>query len=465
MARTADQIENALAESIRNLDNSYDTVQGPVKDLFTVPISGVISRSEQEAEALRLLFSLQFADSATELEIRNALNNYGSRPNEGTKSSHNQHFLRFTRPKEDIVIPAGALVSNNTGNLVYKTLEAVTMIAAQADTYYNPARRAYEIVAKVEADGIGTEYALPANRIQTILTPIIGIDATENRVKSSQGLPSETTTQQAKRLETRLLGLNLNTQGGIPERIKEVMAGIVSLVQIITPAMPEFKRVQVKPSIDVHVYGTSESIAVDTITAINGQTEIVLSKQPIVTITKVIANNTTPLSFVLVKDSSNETGNSVSSNDYLLLSQPLSAGDVVEVTYTYNKLLEDVKTLVFNDSSESLFNTDYLIREFAKVSPLISLELKVLSSYSFDDVANSIRLYIESYLNRPVLIDRIAPNEFRQSIMDNISGIQSLRILKFRRDTGSLSSIETVVLNKSEITNYKQENIDIKAVR
>lgn len=464
MARTADQIENDLSKAITSMDSSYDTVQGPVKDLFTVPISSVISRSEQEAESLRLLFSLQFASSATELEIKNALNNYGSRPSEGTKSSHNQHFLRFTRPKEDITIPSGSLVSNNTANLVYRTLGDVTMLASQADTYYNPSRKAYEIVVTVEADGIGSEYALPANRIQTILTPIIGIDATENREKSSQGLPSETTTQQAARLQSILLGLNLNTQGGIPARIMEVMAGVVSLVQVITPAMPEFKRTQVKPSIDVYVYGSLEQIAVDTITAINGQTEIVLSKQPVSTVLKVIVNNTTALTFSLVKDSSNETGYSVNSQDYLLV-QPLSSGDVVEITYTYNKILEDTKSLVFNDAAESLFSTDYLIREFLKVSPIISLELKVLSSYAFDNVSNDIRAYIEASLNNPVLISKIAPNDFRQNIMDNVSGIQSLRILKFRRDTGSLSTIETVVLNKNEVTNYKLENVDIKAVR
>lgn len=464
MARSADQIVNDLSASITSADNSYDTVQGPVKDVFTVPLSGVIARSEQETEDLRLLFSLQFAASATEVEIRNALNNYGSRPNPGTKSTNNQYFLRFTRPKEDITIPSGTLVSNNTANLVYRTLNDVTMIASQADTYYNPARRAYEILVTVEADGIGTEYALPANRIQTILTPIVGIDATENRDKSSQGLPSETTAQQAARLQTRLTGLNLNTQAGIPARITEVMSGIVMLVQVITPAMPEFKRIQVKPSIDVCIYGSLSQIYIDTITAVNGQTEIFLSKQPVISITSVIVNGTTSISFSLVKDTSNETGYSVSSQDYILV-QALSSGDVVEVTYVYNKILEDVKSLVFNDAAESLFNTDYLIRSFINVSPIISLELKVLSSYAFDTVANDIRAYIQTYLNTPVLIAKIAPNEFRQNILDNVSGIQSLRILKFRRDTGSLSNIETIVLSKNEVTNYIAVNIDIKAVR
>lgn len=464
MARSVEQIESDLSKSINSLDSSYDTVQGPIKDVFTIPLSGIIARSEREAEELRLLFSMQFSESATEVEIRNALNNYGSRPSSGTKSTHNQHFLRFTRPKEDIIVPAGSLVSNNTANLVYRTIRDVTMFASQADTYYNPVRKAYEIVVQVEADGIGSEYALPANRIQTILKPIRGIDATENREKSSQGLPPETIKQQAARLQTRLTGLNLNTQGGIPARITEVMAGVVSLAKVITPAMPEFKRIQTKPSVDVYVYGTIEQVTTNNIIAVDGQTEIVLPKQPVMNISKVVANNTTPLSFDFVKDTSNETGYSVKSNDYITVPS-LSAGDVIEVTYTYNKALEDTRNLVFNDAAESLFNTDYLIREFLKVSPIISLELKVLSSYIFDNVSNEIRDYIKKLLNSPTLVSKMAPNDFKQKITDNISGIQSLRILKFRRDTNSLSAIETIVLSRSEVTNYKEENIDIKAIR
>lgn len=465
MARSAEQIESDLSNSIEAQDNSYDVSQGPIKDLFTIPLSGIIAEVEQQAEDLRKLFSLQFSEVATEDEIRKALNNFGSYPNEGSKSTHNQHFLRFTRPKEDIVIPIGTLVSNNTGNLVYRTIETVTMLADQADTYYNPTRKAYEIVAKVESDGVGGEYALSARRIQTIMSSLNGIDATENRTKSSQGLPTETLDNQYSRLQTRLTGLNLNTFAGIPEKIKESMSNNVSLVQVITPSQPEFKRIQYKPSIDVYVHGDSSQINTESFNAISGQTEIYLTKQPVLSVESVIINNSASVSFKLIKDSTNESSNSLSSKDYILLDLPLSSGDSIEVNYTYNKLLEDVSNIVLDGNSQSLFMTDTLIRGFIEVSPIISFELKVISSYSFDDVASNIRQYIIDDLSNAISGRKMSPNEYRDVIIDNISGIQSLRVLKFRRDTGSLSNIETVILYKNEITKYVEENIDIRAVR
>jgi uncharacterized protein YqfB (UPF0267 family) len=465
MARSAEQIERDYALSIESSDPSWDTAQGPIKELFTVPLSGITARTEEEAENLRKLFSLNFDETVTEEEITQALNNYGSRPGEGTRSSHNQYFLRFTRPRENITIPVGTLVANNTGTLIYRTKTEVVMLASQADQYFNPTRKAYEISVVVEADGVGPEYALPAFRVQTILTPINGIDATENRAKSSQGLPTESTLQQAERLKTILLGLNLNTQGGIPKRILDALPTQVELVQVVTPADPEFNRVQIKPSIDIYVLGTLAQAKIETITASAGQDQIIPLKQPIISVASVIVNGTTSVGFSLIKDETSETGSSVRAVDVIKLDVPLSLNDVVEYTYTYNIVLENVQSLVFNDASESLFQTDHLIRMFKRPAPFITIELKTLTSYSFDEVSAAVRQQIQVELDRSISRDRLSPSELRDLINSNVSGIQSLRITKFRKDTGSISNIETIVLGLNEVTQYVEANVDIKAMR
>ncbi len=465
MARSAEQIERDYALSIENSDPSWDTSAGPIKEIFTVPLSGITARTEEEAENLRKLFSLNFDETITEEEITQALNNYGSRPGEGTRSTNQQYFLRFTRPREDITIPVGTLVANSTGTLVYRTTQAITMLSSQADLYFNPTRKAYEVSVLVEADGVGPEYSLPAYRIQTLLTPVNGIDATENRQKSTLGLPTESTLQQAERLKTILLGLNLNTQGGIPKRILDSLPTQVELVQVVTPADPEFKRVQVKPSIDVYILGEIAQTVTETITATAGQTQIVPLKQPLIVVTSVILNGTTSLSYTLIEDTSNETGKSVDATDIIQLDVPLSINDVVEYTYVYNIVLENVKNLVFNDAAESLFQTNYLIREFNRPAPLITVELKVLASYSFEEVSAAVRTQIQTILDEVILRDRLSPSELRDNITGAISGIQSLRITRFRRDTGSVSNIETVVLGLNEITEYVEANVEIKAVR
>jgi len=465
MARSAEQIERDYALSIETSDPSWDTVQGPIKDLFTVPLSGITALTEEQAENLRKLFSLNFDETITEDEARRALNNFGSRPGEGSRSSHTQYFMRFTRPRENIVIPQGTLVSNLTGTLLYRTTQTVTMLVTQADSYWNASRKAYEVAVRVEADGIGPEYALPAYRVQRILTGIIGIDATENRTKSSQGLPTETVEQQSRRLKNTMTGLNLNTQGGISKRILDTLPNQVDLVQVVTPADPEFKRTQLKPSIDIYVLGTDEQIVTETIVAVSGQTHIVPKRQPVMAVTSVTINNSVGVDFELVKDTSHETGNSTIAQDTILLEHPLSMNDTVEYTYTYNKVLNDVNNLVFSDAAESLFQTDYLIKEFNFVEPLITIEMKVLASYSFEEVALAVREQIEAYLNQPTSRERVSPAEIRDMINEHVSGIQNLRITRFRRNTGSLSNVEALILGLDELTRYVEENVDIKAVR
>lgn len=465
MARSPEQIEKDLAESINSSDPSWDTVQGPVRELFTLPMSGVIADTEQTAEDLRLLFSLNFEKTASEDEIRNALSNYGSTPGIGTRSSHVQHFIRYTRPRENITIPLGTLVSNATGTLVYRTTQEVVMLQAQADSYYNATRRVYEIPATVEAQGVGPEYELPAFRINTLLSQVNGIDTTENRAKSSKGLPSETTAQQTERLKEILLGLNINTQGGIRKRILDVFPSQVSMVQVVTPTDPEFQRTQFRPSIDVYVRGETSNIATETIVAIAGQTEIFPNRQPLIAINSVTINGIAAVDYTLVKDESRETRGSLSAMDLILLSIPLNTGDQVEISYTYNKLLGDVQQLVFNDSSESIFKTDYLVRSYLTVKPFISLELKVLSSYSFSEVSTNVRNRIAEILDAVVYRQRLTPVEMRDDILNNVSGIQSLKIARFRRDTGSLANIEVIVLRSNEVTEYMESHIDIKAIR
>lgn len=465
MARTPEQIEREYIESIENSDPSWDTTQGPIREIFTIPLSGITSRTETEAENLRKLFSLNFDETITEEEVQQALKNYGSQPGEGTRAKHIQTFLRFTKPREDITIPAGTLVSNNSGNLIYRTLNEVVMLSSQPDVYYNSTRKAYEISVEVEADGIGSEYSLSAYRVQTILSSVIGIDATENKKKSSQGLASESVSEQSNRLKDTLLGLNLNTQGGIPKRIRDVLPNTISLSQVVTPADPEFKRVQFEPSIDIYILGTDEQSVTETITGITDMDEIIPLKQPVISVNSIILNGNVQLSGTLIKDDSNETGNSIRATDIIKLDVPLNNNDVVEYTYTYNKAIEDVSTLVFNDASESLFRTDYLIREFLRPSPYITMELKVLASYSFEEVSASVYEAIQNEFSKAIIRDRLSPSELRDQITGEVSGIQKLRITKFRRDSGSVSNIETIVLGLNEVLEYNEDRIIVKAIK
>lgn len=463
MARSADQIAEDLALSINQTDASWDTDQGPIPDLFIRPIAGQINLAEVAAEELRLLFSLQFSEAATETEIRDALRNYGSTPGVGQRASHIQFFQRFTRPSSDIVIPVGTLVSNETGDLVYRTLNAITMFADSADRIFNADRGVYEVSTRVEAVGFGDEFELPAFRVNTLLTEIVGIEGTENRTASRGGTPEEEVESQADRLRSSLLGINLNSPGGIRNRIRNQFPGRVSDVSTVKTSDPEFVRIIDKPSLDVYIVGTEPETFRQSFQASGGQTEILLEQVPVLDVVSVTVNDS-EVPFEFIPDASKETQRSLNSVDIVKV-DPLLPTEQVEVVYNYNKLLEDVNNQALDNGEEFLFEVDYLLRSPIVVPPILEAEIKTLPSYDFENVRNNILERLEIIFSFNEFREIKTPRDVQEEIQGNVSGIRSFKWIRFKRSVGSLSDIEPIIYDKNEISEYDPSLVDIKTVR
>jgi len=466
MAKTEVEIQAELIESINSTDQTLDTAQGPIPDLFIRPQAGQLALASAEAESLRTLFTLQFENAATDDEIQNALANYGSSPGEGVASRHVQHFLRFTKPSVDIVIPTGSLVSNSDSSLVYRVLNGGTLLASAADSYYNPSRNSYEIGLLVEATGIGASYDLPSGRITNIVTPVPGIDTTENRVKSTGGLDKESTASQSSRLKNSLKGINLGAPGGIQSRILNAFPESVSDVVVIQPFEKEFTRLITGPALDVYVIGLAIEPATQTVTAINGQTVIPLDSKPAYSITSVSVNNVVLTSgYFLVKDSSFEYGYSLQASELLIMSIPLLAGDIVVIKYEYNKILSSIYTDVLDSGNEFLFNTNILMRSPFQVSPIISGTIKALASFSTNEVEENINTFLATNFTFTVFTEIVFPEVIRQRLITEVSGVQTFRMTEFRRNTGSLSTIEPMSFARNEVSIYDAALINIRIAR
>jgi len=462
MARSADEVAIDLALSIEQTDPSWDTDQGPIPDLFIRPIAGQISLAETAAEELRLLFSLQFPDVATEEEIRNALRNYGSEPGIGEKSSHIQYFFRFTKPTSDITIPVGTLVSNSSGDLIYKTLNAIIM-SSESDALFNADRGTFEVSTRVEAVGFGEEYNLPSYRVESILTEVIGIEGTENRSKSSGGSEEESTDSQSDRLKESLLGINLNSPGGIKNRIQNSFPERVSDVNTVKTSDEEFVRIIDKPSLDIYLIGTEPETFRENFEASGGQTDIITEKVPVLDVVSVTINGS-GVDFELITDYSKETQKSLDSIDIIKVA-PMLNTDQVEIEYNYNKLLEDVNDQALDQGQEFLFEVDYLLRSPVIIPPVIELEIKTLPSYDFETVQNNVLEKLESIFSFDTFQEIKTPREVQDDIEGSVSGIRDFKWVVFRRSSGSLSDIEQIIYNKNEISDYDSSLIDVRSVR
>jgi hypothetical protein len=453
MAKSADDIKKELEDSITQTDSTLDVVQGPIPDIYIKPQSGQLANASADAESLRQLFTLQFEATATDDEIKNALANYGSTPGAGVKAQHVQHFMRFTKPLTDISIPAGTLAANTGGDLIYRVVNGGIILAASAPLYYNSSRKSYEIGLLVEAVGIGEKYNLPANRVITLLTPVSGIDSTENRSASKGGMEQEPRTSQSDRLKNSLLGINLGAPGGLQDDIKNTMPELVTDVAIIQPFEKEFYRSTTGPALDIYVIGSLYESYIQVYTASGGETQIPLTKKPAFSITAVTVNNVS-VSFSLVNDTSLETGYSLDAYDVVALSIALAINDSVKIEYTYNQVLEKVNSVVYADGSDYLFNTDILIRSPFTVAPVLGGEVQALPSYSVTEVEQNLLTYITNYFTFTKFTEIVYPEVIRENVLTQVTGVQTFRLREFRRSKGSLSTIEPMTFARNEISEF-----------
>jgi len=428
-----------------------DVSQGPIPDTMINPQSGQLAISSSDAESLRQLFTLQFSSAATPQEIAAALGNYGSAAGAGSYASHIQHFLRFTKPLVDITVTAGSLISNLSGDLVYRVVNGGTIVASSANLFYNSTRKAYEIGLLVEAIGIGTKYNVPANRVLSLVTPITGIDSTENRAASTGGLEVESVDSQAERLKNSLLGINKGGPGGLKNDIQNKMPESVTDVAVIQPFEKEFYRNTLGPALDIYVIGSSIEIYTQTFVAVGGETIIPLAKKPVTSVLSVTVNGSS-VSYSLVPDTSLETGYSLASNDVIVLNTALVSNDSLIVEYTYNSLLESVNTYIFSSGDAFLFNTDILIRYPFTVAPIIAGEIQALPSYSVTEVEQNALTYFTNLFSFTTFTEILYPEVVRQNALTQISGIQTFRITEFRRAYGSLSLVEPLMYGRNEIS-------------
>jgi len=465
MARTEADIIRELEQSIQSTDTTLDVSQGPLPDVFIRPQAGQLAISSEEAESLRQLFTLDFEASATDDEVRNALANYASSPGEGIKSRHVQYFLRFTRPTGDISIPAGTLVSNLNGDLVYRVVTSGTITAQSAGNFFNPSRNAYELGLVVEAVGVGEDFNLPKLRINTIITIIDGIDTTENRSASTGGKTKETKAQQAARLKTSLLGRNLGSPGGIKDLITNSLPELVSDVATVQPFEKEFTRQITGPSLDLYNIGLASESYTQTYNATGGETQIILNKVPALSIeTFTVNDQSSAITATLVIDDSFETGLSLAATDVVVLDTPLLLNDVVKIVYQYNTMLEKVESTVFADGAEYLFNTDILVRSPFPVNPRIVGTVQALASYSTTEVETDVQTFLATEFTFSTFTETIFPEVIRQRLISEIAGVQNVTFKEFRRATGSLSTIEPMVFNRNEVSVYDADLVNLEVV-
>ena len=173
--------------------------------------------------------------------------------------------------------------------------------------------------------------------------------------------------------------------------------------------------------------------------------------------------NGTAVDFPLISDTTPEYGGSPRSSDYVLLDTALVAADSVVINYDYNALVYDLQAEVFG--LERPFDTDVLAREPRRVGVVVSIDASIVASFDTARVYEAIEASLFDQIESDFFIDILQPEAVRQKIRDEVAGLNLLRITVFKRSSGSSLDVETIDLEKNEVSYVDQTQLNIQVRR
>lgn len=396
------------------------------------------------------------ATAFTDEELTNLAGTYGIQRLEGVAATGTVTFRLndFSTSSADIVIPAGTEVSTRAGVLVSRTLSFATtaektFVAANADTYFNPATNFFEIDVPVRAEEIGTVGNVGPGTLTVLVTSVAGAPTVTNLNSTSGGAEAEDNDALLSRVLTKVTGTAAGTVDGLTSLINSNPNVSASL--IIVPGDPELVRDEFGNAADAVVLGEVLDPVVDTRQYTAGVTTYVLSRQPLGVdnaVDDVIEGVVGGASFSFIKDvhfkveldtTSLTRGTTSATSRIVFLGSPFpDSGSTFVINYSVNKLIEDLQAAVEADDTK-IIGTDILVREAIKVLVRVGAFIKVLPGFTKADVAAEAADNVADLLNASTLDTNIDQSDIIAAIQ-NTSGVDSVTVpisLEVKRPTDS----------------------------
>lgn len=234
--------------------------------------------------------SVLVADSAYKSNLKTALNvaddtavqslidgafdslaqNYGIKRKGQTFARVLQTFYTTVRPTRNLVVSQNALVSSRVNSVVprFRSYGQVTMLASNAQAYYNVDKKRYEIQVQLVAETPGSIGNVPAGDLDSAVSGSSGL-LTVNEVASDFGSDRQSNLQLAEDCLNALSSLDTGTSGGY-ERTADGTPGIFQSLVVRSGdpfMMRDWDPIRLRHiggKVDIYVKGLSERTITET---------------------------------------------------------------------------------------------------------------------------------------------------------------------------------------------------------
>jgi len=361
-------------------------------------------------------------------------------------------FYRKTYTGNAITIAQNQIVYTSNPKVNFITLETKTIVASGGlHSYYSATNQRYEIPVSVQSTDIGTATNVASHTISNIDGVITNIDGVDNLIAASGGADEETNDSLASRIKLKITN-NVGTKNGY-EALARSQAGVNDCYVATANDVFMTRDADFGGKVDIYIKGSDNMSVTETI-VYNGQTSMILTKQPAKSISSVLGTNAGNITYTFLP-SSDYTFTEDTTSIYAGSEQAtgrlvwVSSGAKptlltnVRIGYVYNALPETIQSVVDGDSNH-IVNADVLVKEALSVAIDYTATIAVLSGYSKASVVENCRVAVETALNNYGLGISVEQSDIN-TIITETDGVDRLNMPITRFCKSTLTGVENVI--------------------
>lgn len=405
--------------TIQNINPGLDVI-GPITDIIATPIGSEIDDLDERILSIQSLLSSTFDADRTDEEIDAIVATRGILRDQGSKSSGAITF-RFSSVPNAVSIPGGTEVSTVDSLYQYTLVEDFSPTSTEIQQSFNSVTSLYEITADIQAIEVGIQYNIAATRVRRITASLPAGTTIINLAPISGGSDIQTNEELWEEFQNAGTIADSSSNEGIRLSILSAFEDIkdIYISNITSPANPNTLE---NPIIDVFAIG---EIPIELTEQWVVQDSKVTLAHPFISEIVLVANDTTSTEITLYS----------LEGQTLTILETVTDGDVINVTYRYNSLMEELQIYLENQEN-NFFNYTMIVTEAVKEELRIAVNIKFQASFidsvSVTDIENVI---LEYYNTLYFTTDDLQLQDLTVLLREIYAGIVSINVLDFTKAT------------------------------
>jgi len=458
---TEDQAIQVMIDKLREEIPDVDFEKGPIRDLFITPVAREEILLINQMDRVARLYSVDFYESMTREELESLAYQFGVTPFQGSKArgTISVHVVQNTTDRA-LLVPTGSAFSTDDGQYSYISTESIEIPRDTLNNYYNSETKTYVIDVSVEAADVGEDYNIAAFRIVQITARTnFQIKRVENRSALIGGRSPESNAELAERIREVSVKNERGTISGFNSAILDAAAGKIYDISLVRNDEIDGYRNTYRAHIDAFVIGSeSTEVSESFIAAVSesGQ-QFKLSNTPVSEVTAVTVGTTeiTETEYTVTLDPTPYSG----SNDVVQIKGLVSVGTEIQITYVYNKVLQDLQQ-EFDVEENDVFGVSLRFREAVPIALQVIVQATIQISQSSVSFAADVQQFTQAFINQNKFVTQLNASDLREYLRNNITGILSLSISHFGK-VSEQESFDILTFEANEYPVIESDQIEI----